>query len=281
LLAAVYALLSSLAWGSSDFLAGLESRRATALGAAVVSQIAAAGGAALVLLVVWPAPPSAAAVVPALLGGVASAIGALSQYRALTLTRMGVVAPVVAAAALVPVAWGIARGEQPSVIQFVGIGFAVLGIVLISRPGPAREGERSHTNRTGVALAVLAGVAYGLLMVSLDYGGEADPYWAVTTLRCSGAVCLVAVVLAWRPALRVLPRALPSLIVVGLLLVAANTLFTAATAIGYLSVVGVLAWLAPAVTIAWAWAILHERLRPLQWLAATLILAGVICLALG
>ena len=51
--------------------------------------------------------------------------------------------------------------------------------------------------------------------------------------------------------------------------------------IGLLSVVAVLGWLSPAVTVFWAQALLHERLRPLQWFAATLVLAGVICLALG
>jgi chloramphenicol-sensitive protein RarD len=73
----------------------------------------------------------------------------------------------------------------------------------------------------------------------------------------------------------------PLLIVVGLLILAANALFTIATTTGNLSVVGVLGWLGPAVIVFWARVALHERLRPAQWLAAALVLAGVVCLALG
>jgi drug/metabolite transporter (DMT)-like permease len=43
----------------------------------------------------------------------------------------------------------------------------------------------------------------------------------------------------------------------------------------------VLGWTSPAVTIAWAALLLHERLRPFQWAAAALVLAGVVCLAVG
>ena len=61
----------------------------------------------------------------------------------------------------------------------------------------------------------------------------------------------------------------------------ANTLFAGATAVGDLSVVAVLGWLSPAVTVLLARLVLHERLRPLQWAAAVTVLAGVVCLALG
>ncbi len=61
----------------------------------------------------------------------------------------------------------------------------------------------------------------------------------------------------------------------------ANAAFAAATTMADLSVVGVLGWLGPAVIIVWARVLLHERLRPVQWLAAAMVLAGVVCLALG
>jgi drug/metabolite transporter (DMT)-like permease len=33
--------------------------------------------------------------------------------------------------------------------------------------------------------------------------------------------------------------------------------------------------------IFWALVVLRERLRPVQWVAAAVVLAGVVCLALG
>ena len=50
---------------------------------------------------------------------------------------------------------------------------------------------------------------------------------------------------------------------------------------GYLSIVAVLGWLNPAVTIVWARAVLHERLRPLQLGAAVLVFAGIVSITLG
>ena len=68
------------------------------------------------LLVLAPETPSAAALVPAVIGGVAGGAGALLQYRALAMLDMSVASPIVAGAALVPVLWGLARGEQPSAL---------------------------------------------------------------------------------------------------------------------------------------------------------------------
>ena len=112
-LASLLALLASLSWGTADFWAGLESRKTTAWTAALIGQGVAALALVAVLLVLAPKTPSAAALVPAVLGGVAGAAGALLQYRALALLDMSIASPIVAGAALIPVLWGLARGEQP------------------------------------------------------------------------------------------------------------------------------------------------------------------------
>lgn len=82
--------------------------------------------------------------------------------------------------------------------------------------------------------------------------------------------------LARREAVRPRGRALPILVVVGLLIATANISFASATTLGYLSIVAVLGWLYPAVTIVWARAVLRERLRPLQVAAAVLVFAGIV-----
>ena len=74
---------------------------------------------------------------------------------------------------------------------------------------------------------------------------------------------------------------MPALLVVGLLIAAANLLFASATTYGYLSIVGVLGWLNPAVTMVWAALVLRERLRPLQLFAAVLVFPGIVRLTLG
>jgi len=362
------ALLASVAWGTSDFLAGVESRRTTFWAAVLISQPAALLGAAIVLAVHAEAPPSIAYLWPAMLGGILSARAAVAQYRALTLIPMSLVSPLFAAAAVVPVLWGVAHGERPSPLQATGMVLTLAGIVLISRQGPEAPGEPTmegpavvepaaveraaadppagdpaaaepatsaagpaasaegpaasaegpatvpaaagslsthsasvvgaavrsaavctkppgmtpaRARREGILLALAAGIGFGLLLVSFDYGGDADEYWTVSAARLTAVLVGLATIGMKRPSLQLRRTSAPVLVLVGLLLVGANVLFTAASTRGFLSVVAVLGWLSPAFTVAYAAIFLHERLRPLQWLAAASVFAGVVCLAAG
>lgn len=281
MLAAFLALLASFSWGTSDFLAGVESRRSSAWTAALVGQVVASVSLIALLIVVAPAQPSLGAMAAPLVGGAVGGAGVLLQYRALSLVDMSVVSPIVAGAALVPVLWGTALGERPSPLQILGMVITLAGIVLIARRAPRAAATSRSLDSTGILMAVAAAVAFGLFLVALDHGGKTDPLWTVTVARTAAVLTLLAVAGVTRPAIRLRRRALPALLVVGLLIVAANILFTSATTFGYLSIVGVLGWLNPAVTMAWARLVLHERLRPLQIGAAVLVFAGIVCLTLG
>ena len=281
MLAALLALLASLSWGTSDFLAGLESRRSTAWTAALAGQLVASATLLVLLAAAAPALPSPAALAAPALGGAIGGVGVVLQYRALVLVDMSLVSPIIAGAALVPVLWGVASGERPSALQVAGIALTLAGIVLISR-GPRRAAAAPRrVDRRGILMAVGAATAFGLFLVALDYGGRTDPLATVTAARTTAAVTLLAMAAATRPAIRVRRRAVPALLAVGLLIVAANLLFSTATTLGYLSIVGVLGWLNPAITMLWARAVLGERLRPLQSAAAVLVFAGIVSLTLG
>jgi drug/metabolite transporter (DMT)-like permease len=281
MLAAVLALLASLSWGTSDFLAGVESRRSTPWTAALAGQLVASLSLVCLLVVVAPARPATLALAAPALGGTVGAIGVLLAYKALALADMSVVSPIIAGAALVPVTWGIATGERPGALQAIGIILALLGIVLIARGDRARADAREGPARAGIIAAVGCAIALGLFLVVLDYGARTDPLVTVTVARGTAALTLFAAAAVTRPVVRLRRRALPTLLVVGLLIAAANVLFTSATTYGYLSVVGVLGWLNPAVTMLLAAVVLRERLRPLQLFAAALVFTGIVCIALG
>ena len=72
-------------------------------------------------------------------------------------------------------------------------------------------------------------------------------------------------------------RALPILVGVGLLIATANFSFASATTMGYLSIVAVLGWLNPAVTIVWARAVLANA-SAAAGRAAVLVFAGIVCI---
>ncbi len=281
MLAALLALTASFLWGTSDFIGGYESRRSTVWAVALVSQVVALATGLVILAFAAPAGPTSMELIAPIVAGIAITLSALAEYRAMELAEMSVVAPIFAGAAIVPVAWGLAVGDRPGIVQIAGMALTIGGIVLISRPESDKTETAVRTSRLGILLAVFAAVMIGVVLVAYDYGGNAEPYWTVAIARASALATLAVALLVRRPGVHLSAKSIPASILLGVFLVSANVLFTVATTIGLLSVVAVLGWLSPAVTVFWAQALLHERLRPLQWFAATLVLAGVVCLALG
>lgn len=273
--AALVALAASLAYGTSDFLAGLQSRKRTVWSVVVISQPTALLVAALFLAPDWSWPAGLGGILPPFLGGLAGGCAIVVYYLALAQGTMSVVAPIVAACALVPVVVGLAGGERASALQYLGMALALGGIVLSSR-AEARTGGR--VGLRSVLLAVAAAVGFGAMMVGLSMGGEHDVSWAVFAGRLGSTTAVFSYVLTRRPRLDVPPRAVPVLAAVGILGVIANALFVLATTMGYLSVASVLATLSPVVIAIYARIFVAERLTPAQLVAAGVVLAGVVLL---
>jgi drug/metabolite transporter (DMT)-like permease len=148
-MAAVLALLSSVLWGSADFLGGTVSRRHQA--ALVVGTSQAAGLVAIaVVAVAAGALGDDPGYLPwAILSGVAGVVGLVSFYAALAAGTMGVVSPIAALGVVVPVLAGLLKGERPAVIQLVGIVVAVAGVVLLLRLGRPRGRRRNAAAEPG------------------------------------------------------------------------------------------------------------------------------------
>ncbi len=281
MVATLLALLASLSWGTSDFLAGIEARRMSSWAVALLSMAAAAAGGLLALAVVRPPAPAAGVMVALVAGGACSGLSAITYYYALRVTKMSIACPILAGAAILPVAWGLIRGEKPSTLAIVGITVTIVGIILVSRPGEESDDAHPRTTLKGVLLALTGSAAAGVLVITLDFGAESDPLWTTVVIRCAAALLCGVWIAAARPALRLRRRGAWVVVAVGLMVVTANLLFAQATTLADLSVVAVLGWLSPAVTMVYAWVFLHERMRPLQWGAAAAVLAGVVCLALS
>jgi drug/metabolite transporter (DMT)-like permease len=87
--------------------------------------------------------------------------------------------------------------------------------------------------------------------------------------------------MATRPAVRVPHAALPALAVPGALLLVGTIAYAEATTRGLVSVVAMLATLAPVVTVALAVVLLGERMAGRQQVGVVTTLAGVLLLAAG
>jgi drug/metabolite transporter (DMT)-like permease len=268
------ALLSSLLWGWSDFLGGTLSRRLPVATVVAVSQ-----GAALLALLPLVATLGAApsSWLPGLLAGLVGAVGLASFYAALAAGTMGVVAPVAATGAVVPVVVGLARGESPGLVQGVGIAVALVGVVLAS--GPELSGGASARP---LALALVAAACFGTVLVLLAEGSE-GPAGAVLVTMLALRITEVGAVLPFAIKARARPSraVLPLLVLLGLVDVAANTCFAYASRGGLLSVVAVLGSLYPVVTVLLARQVHDERLARIQGVGVLATLGGVVLITTG
>jgi drug/metabolite transporter (DMT)-like permease len=278
------AFCSAMSWGTADFLAGLAARRQALLVVMVVSQAAGLAMLGAVVLVRGEAPASGNAIAFGLVGGAAGAVGLAALYRALAIGRMGVVAPTAALSGVVPVVWGLARGERPSTVQALGVVLAVTGVVLASRTfdeGGAR-GTAAGVRGTaaGVGLALVAAAALGLLVVMLNEAGRSDPLWGVFMVRVAALSLLGAALLVRPPRRPVAVGGVPRLVAVGALDNGANVLFAlAANAGGLLALTSVVGSLYPVATVLLARVVLRERLERHQALGVVAALVGVALIA--
>jgi uncharacterized membrane protein len=265
----VLGLLAALAYGSSDFVAGVGGRRSSAGRVTLIAQPFGLVAAAVALALFHGAGPSPSALLWGALSGVGSGIGTISLYQGLAVGRMGVVAPLSAVlTAALPAVVGLATGERLSAVASVGLGLAVPAVALVARQPHRDEGPGS-----GARFGVLAGCGFALLFIALDRAGTQAGAWPLLPGQAVAVVVVLPVALRiLDPAARWRRAAAPG-VVAGGLGGAANLLFLAATGAGELAVVAVLTALYPAVTILLARGVLGERWTRSQ--AAGLIAAGI------
>ncbi len=275
-MAVVLALLSSLAWGSADFLGGLASRTRPAV--AVVAGSQACGLVAIGVLALvsgaWQGPTGW--LVWAVASGVAGTTGLVCFYAALGSGTMGVVSPIAALGAVVPVVIGVVGGERPGAVTNAGLALALAGAVAASGPE-----LRGGAGVRPVLLAALAGVGFGLALVLIERGSRTDAVMTLTGMRATSVLVFAAVALAARSLGGLTTRDLPLLAVVGVGDVGANVLFALASQRGLLSITALLGSLYPVVTVLLARFVLHERLLRVQLTGVAGALAGVALVALG
>jgi drug/metabolite transporter (DMT)-like permease len=269
------ALGASALWGVGDFLGGITSRRLATLTVLAYSQAAGLLGILVTALFLGDEFLSLAGFAAAMLAGLGGLVGLGALYRGMAVGAIGVVAPISASAAVIPVTVGLARGERPSGLQLAGIAAALVGVFFVSR-------ESGTTGRVaaGVPLALLAALGFGSYFLFIDRASSDDAFWAVVVARGTSSLLGIAAA-ASRTALRTRPGFLPRLAVIGLFDVGANVLLALALNEGFVSIVSVLSSLYPVITIALAVVVLRERPSRGQAAGGAGALAGVALISAG
>jgi drug/metabolite transporter (DMT)-like permease len=277
--AELLALLSSLMWGTADFLGGTYTRRVRPL---VVLSVALPAAVPLLLLGVlltgdYRAPTG---YLPwALASGPVGLLALAAFYRALATGTMGVVAPVAATGVVVPLAVSLAQGGALSALQLVGVLLAAAATVAVSASGS--EAGSARPARTPVVLAVVSGLGFGFVTVGISEGSHTSVLMTLLVMRVSATVLLA---LAWA-GLRQLPRVglrdAGGLWVVGVLDAGANAVYGSAVRLGVFTIVVVLGSLYPAATVLLARQVHGERLHRLQLAGVLTLLVAVPMITAG
>lgn len=273
----VFGLASAIAWGAGDFGGGLASRRAPVFGVVFISQIVGMSLALALALLLGETLFSGADLAWSVAGGVAGGIGITSLYRALSIGRMAVVAPVTAVlAAMIPVSVGFVTQGLPNQLVIGGIALAILAVVLVSRVEDESDGRSA-----GLGLAVVAGVGFGLFGVCIGQLSDGHVFGPLTIVRATEAVMLVGVIAVtrsgWRP-----PRDLMlAICAVGVLDMAGNGAYILSAQAGSLAVASVLSSMYPVTTVILATIVLRERITRTHALGIALAATAVAMIAIG
>jgi drug/metabolite transporter (DMT)-like permease len=279
LTAIALALSASLAWGFADFGAGVAARRLPLFVVAAISQSAGLVLAVLAVVIAGHKAPTAAQFAWAAGAGVVGIVGISAFYRALAVGAMGIIGPITATAAIVPVAYGLSRGERPSTLQGIGVGLAAIGIVAASLEPVAEGGGRRIG--TGVGLALGAALCFGCSLIGLSRAAPGGAAWAVMTMRLAVVPIVILVAVLVKGGSPSSARGWLLLVGVGFVDTGATLLYSAATTKGLLSVVAVLSSLYPIVIVVLARALLSERIARPQLAGVAVALAGVALISAG
>lgn len=275
-MAIIFALLSSLTWGTADFLGGILSKKRSSIAVIGGSQpfgLVAALAIALATSQFWF---NREVVIYGVLAGLIGMVALMAYYQALATGSMGIVAPIGSLGVVVPLIYGYLQGDSPTGLQNFGIALSVIGVILASGPefrGDAKSGP--------ILLAFLSAAMFGFCILFMAKGGQINSAATVVMMRVAQVSTMVSVALILRSIGGLKKEDLPLLAVTGSFDAVANLFFAAAAGMGMLAIVSVLGSLFPVATGILAWWFLKERLALVQYIGIAVTMAGVIAITSG
>ena len=279
------ALASATAYGVADLAGGLAGRRMPVIIVALVANIIAALLLSLIAISAGSfsltGPQSAEAVI----AGLAMSIAGFLLYKALAIGPMSVAAPITAVTAIViPVLYGVLKGDAISVLQFGAIAIAVVAIILSSDDGVRGDATASANRLNVVLIAIAAGVAIAVFYIYFERLSDVDGLWPLAVARYASLSSLAAMVgvliLSGRLSLRPYGRNNIGLSgAAGAADAAAIFFYYEAVRQGPIALVVTLSSLYPVVTVALAVILLKEKPTLRQWAGAGAALVAILTLA--
>jgi drug/metabolite transporter (DMT)-like permease len=277
-MASILALLSSALWGAADFFGGTLSKKyAPILVLGMTQAIGLLFGITLVILtgeLFGPNPPNAFGdggyFFAGAVAGVSGYLGLICLYAGLSTGRMGVVSPISALSAVIPLTVALVAGEVITAAQAIGVVVALAGAFCASGPELSQG-----LSPKPLFLALGAAAGFGTAMTFMAIGSESSALMTMVMMRSVTFIVTIFLVIRFRTVGNFEKSEIPLLIFIGVADFLANLLLGVATNFGLVSLVMVLGSVYPIVTALMAFKFLHERLHRVQYVGIVLAVAGV------
>ena len=273
-MASLLALISSLLWGSADFEGGRLSKKHPPLAVLGVSQVLGLVFGLLLTLISFNSHHDLFAdlgfIIPGICAGLLGYCGLACLYAGLATGSMGVVSPISALSAVIPLTYAIAHGEKLSVLTSIGVVLALAGVFCASGPELS-----SGLPLKPLLLAVGAACGFGTALTFISIGSQTSALMTMVMMRAATFVVTVGLAVKYRTIGSFSAVEFPGLIFMGVADFLANLLLGVACNNGSVAVAMVLGSLYPIATAVLAFRFLHERLHAVQYVGITLAVAGV------
>jgi drug/metabolite transporter (DMT)-like permease len=273
-MATLLALISGLLWGSADFEGGRLSKKYPAIAVLGITQVIGLFTGLIIVIISqgWQAPSvtTASYFIPGMCAGISGFLGLICLYTGLSTGRMGVVSPISALSAIIPLGYAIYKGDRLSTITAIGIALALLGAFCASGPE-----INNGLPIKPLILALGAMLGFGVALVFMSIGSKTSALMTMTTMRATSVIFILLIAVRSRSIGNFSKMETPKLIFIGSADFLANLLLGIACNKGLVSVAMVLGSLYPIFTVLMAYKFLHERLHKVQYVGVALAVAGV------
>jgi drug/metabolite transporter (DMT)-like permease len=202
-------------------------------------------------------------------------------YSGLSFGAIATFVPIVAVVSiLLPFSVSVGRGEDPGVLQLIGIGLALPAMAIVGTRGA--DPTTAVWSKPQVLIAALAcGALIGASSLIVGEMGEDAGLKPTLVIVLVGFIPITAATRMAR--VPVMPRigvAIPT-VVAGVLDGFGLAFVILAFQQGLVSVVAALIAMAPVIPVVLAWAILRERLRPIHAAAVVVAFIAVVLMVVG
>lgn len=290
----LFGLLTALGFGAGDFLAGLASRRVSAVSVSLYSQFLAL---LMMAFAVWIFGEWVS--LPALgwgfAAGLAAGLGYVRYYRALASGTMGWVATITGVfSAMVPFAIGLALGERPALLAVLGVFLVTAAVFLVVRQqggsffslhawfrdrksNPRVGSDHSAPPLSGLLDSIVAGSCFGLSFVFLGLSSDAaNPLWPVFMTLVGSVIPILILQYLEKPGWRVERGQWLTIAAAGVCQALGFLAFALAVRDGLISIVSVAGALTPVPTTLLARFFLGQKLIWKQVFGMAVALLGIL-----